>query len=177
MNISQDLMSNEYAAIAWSFYVNPNHCSNAKHYEDFIRINCHTDYKQGMGVTHILVAEDGQHKEIAGYITLRSSSLIMDSGEGYKLGLPALEIAELAVHKNYERQGLGTDMVKFAINEAAELNKNKVGFQYVVLCADNEAVAFYSNAKLNFQPLRQLHEVPREHRNSKCIPMMLKIAT
>ena len=40
----------------------------------------------------------------------------METGENYKLGFPALEIAELAVDQNYEGKGLGTDMVKFAIN-------------------------------------------------------------
>lgn len=137
-----------------------------------------TDHKQGMGVTHVFVDEDEETKEkkIAGYITLRSSSLIMDSGENYKLGYPALEISELAVDCNYERQNLGTDMVKFAINEAVELNEETVGVQYVILCADPKAVGFYSNAKLGFKELSMYKQIPREYRNKDCIPMVLKVA-
>lgn len=177
MSIYQDLMSSEYAEIARKFRVNPEHCDNPEHYETFIRIDCFTDHRQGMGVTHVFVDENEEthEKAIAGYITLRSSSLVMESGEDYKLGFPALEIAELAVDNNYEGQGLGTDMVKFAINEAIELNKNKIGVQYVILCADVAAVGFYSNTELGFKPIRELQEIPREHRNSRCEPMMLKI--
>lgn len=177
MSIYQDLMSRDYAEIARSFSVNPEHCDNPEHYETFIKRDCFTDHRQGMGVTHVFVDENEQTQEkvIAGYITLRCSSLIMESGENYKLGFPALEIAELAVDKNYEGQGLGTDMVKFAINEAVELNDMKIGIQYVILCADVAAVGFYSNSELNFKPIRKMQEIPREHRNSTCEPMMLKI--
>lgn len=170
-------MSSDYAEIARNFKVNPKHCDNPGHYESFIRQDCFTDHKQGMGVTHVFVDEDEEtgEKLIAGYITLRCSSLIMESGENYKLGYPALEIAELAVDQNYERIGLGTDMVKFAINEAIELNTSIIGIQYVILCADIAAIDFY-NKKLGFTSIGQYKEIPREHRNSTCEPMMLKIA-
>lgn len=178
MSIYQDVMSSDYAEIARNFRVNSKHCDNPEHYETFIRQDCFADHKQGMGVTHVFVDENEQtgERKIAGYITLRCSSLVMESGEDYKLGFPALEIAELAVDENYERCGLGTDMVKFAINEAAELNDMRIGIQYVILCADIAAVGFYSNKELNFQKIRPLQEIPREHRNSECKPMMLKIA-
>lgn len=177
MAIYQDLMSLEYVDAARNFTVNPDHCDNPYHYESFIRQDCFTDQKQGMGVTHVFIDENDTtgEKLIAGYITLRCNSLIMESGESYKLGYPALEIAELAVDKNYERQGLGTDMVKFTISEAIELNETKVGIQYIILCADVAAVKFYSNEELGFKPLRQMQQIPREHRNSNCEPMMLKI--
>lgn len=177
MAIYQEIMSSDYAEIAQNFKVNPKHCDNPGHYESFIRQDCFTDHKQGMGVTHVFVDEDEKtgEKLIAGYITLRCSSLIMESGENYKLGYPALEIAELAVDQNYERIGLGTDMVKFAINEAIELNTSIIGIQYVILCADIAAVDFY-NKKLGFASIGRYKEIPREHRNSTCEPMMLKIA-
>lgn len=174
MSIYQEVMSAEHVGKAWSFFVNPEHCANPSHYENFIRFDWSTDHKQGMGVTHVFI--DEEKDLIAGYVTLRASSLIMDSGEGYKLGYPALEIAELAVDKRYEGIGLGTDMVKFSISEAVELNAERVGFQYVILCADNAAVKFYSNSRLKFKSIRQFQEIPREHRNSECEPMMLKIA-
>lgn len=170
-------MSVEYVELSRDFHVNPDRCKNPGHYETYISQDCFVDQKQGMGVTHVFIDEDQEtgNKKIAGYITLRNSSLIMETGEAYKLGYPALEISELAVDKNYEGQGLGTDMVKFAINEAVDLNEEKVGCQYVILCADPEAVGFYANSNLKFIPIRQLQEIPREPRNSRCTPMMLKI--
>lgn len=177
MSIYRDVMSDKYINLVRNFKVNPEHCDNPAHYENYIRMDCFSDHKQGMGVTHVFIDEDEitGNKKIAGYITLRSSSLIMESGESYRLGFPALEISELAVDADYEHCGLGTDMVKFAINEAHELNEEKVGFQYVVLCADPKAVGFYANPKLNFTAIRQFQEIPRESRNSTCVPMMLKI--
>ena len=177
MPIYQDLMSKEYIEIAREFRVNPERCDNPAHYENFIRQDCFTDQKQGMGVTHVFVDdnEKAKKKSLAVYITLRGSSLVMETGENYKLGFPALEIAELAVDQNYEGKGLGTDMVKFAINEAVELNDTRIGFQYVILCADVAAVEFYSNSELKFKPIRPMQEIPREHRNSNCTPMMLKV--
>lgn len=176
MAIYHDIMSNNYADIAQEFKVNPQKCANPMHYENFIKFDCHIDQKQGMGVTHVFIDEDDTgSKKIAGYIALRCSSLIMNVGEQYKLGYPALEIAELAVDYNYENHGLGTDMVKFAIGEAVKMNENMIGIQYVILCADIAAVEFYSNRELKFSPIRQMQEIPRKHRNSECVPMMLKI--
>ena len=171
-------MSSDYIELAKNFRVNPEHCDNPEHYQNYIWQDSVTDQKQGMGVTHVFVDENEETKEkkIAGYITLRNSSLIMDIGESYKLGYPALEISELAVDYNYERQNLGTDMVKFAIGEAARLNENMVGIQYVVLCADPKAVGFYSNRKLNFQKVPTYKQIPREQRNKDCTPMVLKVA-
>lgn len=178
MSMYQDLMSNDYIELARSFKVNPKRCDNPEHYQNYIWQDSISDHKQGMGVTHVFVDENERTKEkkIAGYITLRSSSLIMDSGENYKLGYPALEISELAVDYDYERQSLGTDMVKFAINEAVELNEEKVGIQYVILCADPNAVGFYSKEKLGFEEIPTYKQIPREYRNKDCTPMVLKVA-
>lgn len=132
-----------------------------------------------MGVTHVFIDEneETQEKKIAGYITLRSSSLIMDSGENYKLGYPALEISELAVDQDYEGRNLGTDMVKFAISEALELNERTIGIQYIILCADPQAVGFYSNRNVGFKEIPMYQQIPRESRNKNCTPMYLKVAS
>jgi len=174
MPIYRELMTAQHAGIARSFKVNPEHCDNPEHYETYITQDCFADYIQGMGVTHAFVSENEEtgDKVIAGYITLRASSLTMDMDD-YKAGYPALEISELAVDSNFEGSGLGTDMVKTAIAEAMDLNDTIIGFRYVVLCADSAAVGFYS--KLGFTKIPSYQEIPREHRNKNCVPMMLKI--
>jgi len=174
-----DLMSSDYIELAKQFRVNPKNCDNPEHYQNYIWQDSVLDHKQGMGVTHVFVNENDetQEKQIAGYITLRSSSLIMDSEESYKLGYPALEISELAVDCNYERQNLGTDMIKFAVSEAIRLNENAIGIQYVILCADPKAVGFYSKKNVGFRELPTYQQIPRESRNKNCIPMYLKVAS
>lgn len=174
MQVCQELMTEQYANIARNFRVNPKHCDNPKHYENYIAQDCFTDYIQGMGVTHVFIDENDKTGErvIAGYITFRASSLMMDM-DGYKSGYPALEILELAVDCKFEGSGLGSDMVKLAIAEAISLNDTKLGLRFIVLCADPAAVGFYS--KLGFSKIPSYQEIPREYRNKNCVPMMLKL--
>lgn len=167
-------MTEQYANIARKFKVNPYNCDNPKHYEKYIAQDCFTDYFQGMGVTHVFIDKNHETGEstIAGYITLRASSLVMEM-DNYKAGYPALEISELAVDYKFEGSGLGTDMVKAVIAEAARLNDSKLGLRFIILCADPAAVGFYS--KLGFSKIPSYQEIPREHRNKNCVPMMLKL--
>ena len=174
MQVCQKLMTKQYADIARNFKVHPESCDNTAHYEEYIMQDCFADYMQGMGVTHIFVNKNQETSKtvIAGYITLRASSLTMDLDD-YKVGYPALEISELAVDCNYEGNGLGTDMVKTAIAEAISLSETIIGLRYIVLCADPAAVGFYS--RLGFLKIPSYQEIPREHRNKNCVPMMLKL--
>ena len=79
MQVCQELMTEQYANIARKFKVNPYNCDNPKHYEKYIAQDCFTDYFQGMGVTHVFIDKNHETGEstIAGYITLRASSLMM----------------------------------------------------------------------------------------------------
>lgn len=173
----QDIFSDEYMDLTQKFKVNPESCDNPHHYENYIQQTALLDSYQGMGTTHIFIDENDEthEKNIMGYITLRASSLIKEMGESSKFGHPALEIAELAVDKRYERQHVGTDMVKFAVSIAEELNNSLISVKYIVLCADPKAVAFYSGKALNFSSLRTMEDIPREHSNMQCVPMYLKI--
>jgi ribosomal protein S18 acetylase RimI-like enzyme len=129
-----------------------------------------------LGTTYIFVNEKDGTKDIMGFITLRASSLILDIGETNKMGYPALEISELAVDERYEKNGVGSDLVKFAINLSYDLNK-QIGIQYVVLCADPMAVGFYENPELKFEkiPTHCGKSLPRENWNKNCTPMIKKL--
>lgn len=56
MSIYHDLMSNDYIELARQFRVNPQHCDNPEHYQNYIWQDSIIDQKQGMGVTHIKLA-------------------------------------------------------------------------------------------------------------------------
>lgn len=89
-------------------------------------------------------------------------------------GSPALEIAELAVCESAERLGIGTELLKFASVLAYELNDDFLGIEYIVLCADEQAVPFYQ--KFNFGRISDIGEIPRDGWNDGCVPMVLRIA-
>nr|WP_166525034.1 GNAT family N-acetyltransferase [Caproicibacter fermentans] len=112
---------------------------------------------------------------ILGFITFKASSFLMDDGEGHELGEGAFEISELAVSSECERRGVGTDLVKYATVLATELNEEKLGIRYVVLCADPAAEDFYSKPALGLHRIGDFYRIPNEHWNTNCIPMVVKL--
>lgn len=166
------LFKKEDAGLAWGFQVNPDSCGNPYHYEEYIRFIAISDRNSGKGTTHIFTRNISQTEELLGYITLRASSYtkIID---GVVYGNPALEIFELAVKNGCERQGIGRDLVKFAIASADSLRESAIGIEYITLCADEHAVPFYE--KCGFGRLSDQGIIPRENWNKRCIPMLLKL--
>lgn len=171
MNLSISLFDTENAGLAWEFHVSPSSCDNPEHYEQYIRFMAATDKKDGMGVTHILVDEDA--KRIAGFAALRISSMFYTGEDGSIIGNQALEIAELAVDKDYERQGCGRVLIDLALYLGSVIRAEIAGVKYLLACADPAAVGFYE--KNGFQKANDIYEAPRDGSNNNCIPMYLKL--
>lgn len=171
MNLSISLYDAEHTGLAWGFHVSPDSCDNPEHYEQYIRFMANTDKREGMGVTHMLVDEEAER--MAGFLALRLSSLFYVGEDGNAIGNPALEIAELAVDKDYERRGCGTILVDLAMYLGDVLRTEYAGVKYLLACADPAAVGFYK--KKGFHEARELYEVPRDGSNNNCIPMYLKL--
>jgi len=164
----------EHTGLAFKFKVNPDSCGNHSHYENYLKFSALTDKKIGMGTTHIFLDEDNNQKAkaIIGFITLKASSLIKIYDD-YNEGNAAMEITELAVDINYEKQGFGTKLVNYAITIADMLNNDYIGISYITTCADPLAVSFYEH--YGFAKCSDYYEVPREGWNAGCTPMYLKL--
>ena len=169
---SIELFNSSLSGLAWKFQVNPSSCGNHEHYENYIRLMALTDQQSGKGTTHVFVRRTETTEEILGYITLRATSYTQIIG-GKVYGNPALEIFELAVKEGVEGNHIGTELVKFALATALDLNDTTLGIQYVTLCADQQAVPFYE--KLRFGRLDEQGEIPREQWNENCVPMFLRL--
>lgn len=176
MSFSHVLMGKEYFGLALSFNVSPASCDNPGHYENYLRFCAISDYQSGRGVTHLIVDtnEKGDKIAIAGFITLRATSLISQSERNMPVVHSSIEIAELAVNKDYERRGVGSALVNIAICLADELRREKLGIKYVVLCADPKAIGFYKE-KHHFEEIGELYETPREGWNEKCEAMYITL--
>ena len=109
-------MSSDHIGLTYKFHVNPESCDNPNHYEQYIKWCAITDQKEGKGLTHLFIQMNDKTKEesIIGFITLRTTSFIKKY-EDYNEGHSALEIAEIAIDQNFEKQGWGSILVKFAI--------------------------------------------------------------
>lgn len=167
-----ELYTASHAGLAWSFQVNPDSCGNHEHYEEYIRFNAITDNKSGRATTHAFIRGSGERLQLLGYITLRAASYVQII-EKTTYGYPALEIFELAVHKEFEHCGIGSELLKFAFATAYELNKSYLGLQYITLCADAKATSFYE--KWGFGRIDEYGEIPRDNWNVNCIPMFIKL--
>jgi ribosomal protein S18 acetylase RimI-like enzyme len=176
MGYSYVQMESKYAGLAWAFHVSPDSCHNPDYYEQYLSMCAIGDYKTGDSVTHLIVDEDenGNAKAIAGYVSLRVTSLISRNESSLPCVHPSIEIAELAVSRDYERQGIGTDLVKLAVYIADELRERYVGIKYVVLCADPMSVGFYEG-KCGLAKINDLYETPRDGWNDNCVPMFTKL--
>ena len=155
MEFSEELFNKDYVGLAWTFQVSPDSCNNPDYYTQYIRFNALSNHIKGMGVTHILI--DTAKQNIAGFITLRATSLVSEGTDKIKLVEPAIEIAELAVDAKYERQGIGSALIGIAIDVSDELRKKVIGIRHIVVCADKSAIEFYK--KLGFGELSSLYEV------------------
>lgn len=165
-----ELYTANHVGLAWEFQVNPDSCDNPGHYEQYIRLIALTDKPSGKGTTHVFLQDDP--RKIMGYITLRATSYLEEI-DGVIHGSPALEIAELAVDKKYERNGVGRILVGHAITTALELNETDIGIRYILLCADKRAVSFYEH--LDFCKISEFNKVPSEGWNDECIPMCMRL--
>lgn len=164
MELSLKLFNTKMIGLAWSFQVSPNSCTNPAYYEEYIKFNAIGDYQKGVGVTHTLV--DIENERIAGFVTLRATSLVSIGRDNVKMVEPSLEIAELAVDKDYERRGVGTALIEISIGIADELRKMHIGIRHIVVCADESAVGFYK--KQGFGELSTLYEVLHDGWNDDC---------
>lgn len=178
MSFFSDIYSSDYYEAAAQFHVNPDNCENPQHYDDYLKYNALIDMKKGLAVTYIFCEKNDETEDIKimGFVSLKASSLVVDEGEKIKCGYPAVEIAELAVSQEYERNGKGTEFVEFALAKACELSTS-IGIKYLVLCADPSAVQFYQNENLKFIQLDGQYQgqIPRERWNMTCVPMAKKI--
>ena len=168
-------MSSKEAPLAFSFEVDPDSCGNPDYFSQYIRLCAITDHKCGISTTHLLI--DTEQQKIISFLSLRATSLLIpdDNTPKISIGHPALEIYQLAVDKKYAHENYGTFMAFYAIYIAEQTLKSYMGIEYVVLCADEKAVSFYSKDELKFCELREYYTVPRDGSNSSCTPMFLKL--
>lgn len=171
MKLRRDLLKSEHMGLAWRFDVSPYSCDNPIYYKQYITLCALDDFRTGTSLTHVFI--DEQSDKMAGYISLRASSLISESETGSMLVHPALEIAELAVDKGYEGKGVGREMFNFAVATADSLRMEHLGIKYIAVCADPKAVGFYK--KLGFEPVGSLYKIPRDGWNEKCTPMYIAL--
>lgn len=170
-----ELLQSKHASLLPLFKCRSNSCGNPDHFSDYLCINAFADAAIGMGTTHVVCEYvNKQPVAICGFITLKAATLVKDNNYDCIVGDPAIEISELAVDEKYEKQGIGKDMLTFALKHCVSLHKKSIGIKYLVVCSDEKSVGFYEKG-LKFRRAGDYYMIPREHWNKSCIPMYLKL--
>ena len=167
-----ELLNSELLGLARSFSVNPNSCENSAFYSEYLRFSAMGDQISGHNTTHLFIDDDT--KQLMGFISLRASSIISEDDSHAFIGIPALEISVLAVDEKYERRGVGSALIDFAIATAAELHRSFIGVQHLILAADKLAVGFYKRMAFVTMEDRWTH-IPKEQFSTSCVPMDLQL--
>jgi predicted N-acetyltransferase YhbS len=118
--------------------------------------------------------------QILGYVTLAASQITVDE-TGYankpRYPLPTLTLARLAVDRRFQGEGVGTELLKFALLEAVRM-ADEFGCVGVRVAAKPDATSFYerfgfvqltqsvlvqsaTNATPMFLPLNQIEDALR----------------
>lgn len=148
--------------------------SDSDYFKSYLIYNGLLDSSQGIAKTQLYILEDDNgNRKVLGFYSIRCSSLIMDGDNGEKMGEPALEIVELAVHKDYRSRGIGADMMKNIIATAYKLKEEYLGLKHLVVCAKGTAKTYYE--KFQFAELPGYKKIPRNADNQECIGMSVSL--
>jgi GNAT superfamily N-acetyltransferase len=119
---------------------------------DFLRRQAGQQQRKGFGKTYVALADDGVN--VVGFVTVSAGQVAAEQlPPGLKLPrypVPMLRIGRLAVDRRNQGQGIGQDLLAFALRLALEFSQ-RVGLYAVVVDAKHDkAGAFYR--RLGFVP-------------------------
>ena len=117
---------------------------------DFLVRQAGQQQRRGFGKTYVALADDGI--TVSGFVTLSAGQIatasLPDQSRLPRYPAPMLRIGRLAVNLSHQGQGVGQDLLAFALQLAVEFS-GRVGLYAVVVDAKHDkARAFY--AKLGF---------------------------
>ncbi len=136
---------------------------------DFLSEDAFENQKKGVSVTYLFFVQEEGLNALAGYITLLSDSIELkqnkelqhafeDKHIGYRT-LPALKIGRMATHSRFQKRGVATAMVKFAISVALDTSMT-VGCRFLIVDAKEAARGFYE--KKGFRIFKEENSRPTQ---------------
>ena len=127
-------------------------CKNSS-YTEYYRVDAFSDMQEGIGRTWLCMYK----KKMIRFVSVAMAHMRPErdkrlQGKGYG-NIPALLIGHLATHKDYERKGVGTNLIAWAIQEAVRYSK-RIGCRIVMLNPedDPEIRDFYTHRGFTYVP-------------------------
>jgi ribosomal protein S18 acetylase RimI-like enzyme len=126
---------------------------------DFLKTRLNQQMRRGITVGYVLATPGGR---IAGYVTLSNGELpigVIPEGQGFpvKLPLPTTLIGRLAVDREFQGHGLGSDLLVHAIRIAVQTAEQVASAVIEVDALNERARDFYSHFGFVRLPDDELH--------------------
>lgn len=99
-----------------------------------------------------------EHDEVVGFYTISPAAIAkqnLASSEGRGIAyeeIPAIRIGRLAVHKNYQKSGVGKAILKDALARCLNISNQLGGRVILVDAKDDQSASFYT--KFGFKPIK-----------------------
>jgi len=87
---------------------------------------------------------------------LRADDIVRKDGKALYSNLPCILIGRLAVVEQYERRGLGTNILKWAVGLITNVVCKSVGCRYITVDPKAESLALYKKSGLGFTQMEAL---------------------
>ena len=118
---------------------------HSREMDDFLHDEAFTEQELGTNTTHLLLNED----KIIAYVSLCADAIPLEIEEREKEGMsystsPALKIARLAVATKYQGQGIGKQLIRYAVYIAHEMTE-LCGIVFLTLDCYEHRVNFYEH--------------------------------
>ncbi|MCK4555027.1 MAG: GNAT family N-acetyltransferase [Candidatus Aenigmarchaeota archaeon] len=163
------MMKISYLRLDDSLKLDSFDCGNTKSHKilnKFLKERAMQHQKEMIGTT--IIALDSETDIIAGYITLLADIIKVEENQKKtffeKISMknkydtyPSIKIGRLAVHKDYQKLGIGNAFCKLAIAIAVKSNK-QIGIRFIVANAKKIAKDWYVK-KQNFRVLDENDEL------------------
>jgi GNAT superfamily N-acetyltransferase len=135
--------------------------SNSSELNEFLKEDALKNQIELISKTYLCYYSD----QLIGYITFATDILKAEEVQKeeriedilYK-EYPAIKIARLAVDKKYERKGVGTFLLKFAVGKAYDISE-RVGCRFITVDSKKESIGFYKKSG-GFKLVRKCEKKP-----------------
>ena len=119
-------------------------CSKPE-FAEYLKADAYYDQEAQLGRTYVFEHEG----RIVGYIVLAMAHMPVTKQQRLNINtygtVPALLISHLATHEQYERRGVGTNMLLWAISYGKRISEI-VGCRMVIVSSDTDVVDFYKKS-------------------------------
>lgn len=119
-------------------------CSKPE-FAEYLKVDAYYDQDARMGRTYVFEHEG----RIVGYVVLAMAHMPVTEQQHLNIStygtVPALLISHLATHEQYERRGVGKNMLLWAISYGDQIS-DSVGCRAVIVSSDADVVDFYKKS-------------------------------